>query len=138
MVQGTPTAPVSIGSRVHWRPGPFVRRLSMVGRRREERHQHGTHGHCSPRILSQGAVSGAKSKPVELRQARRRRQHGCWGHVMVAPLWVACRANLGTLLRTCDAVGACLAVPNSPHYHEALAVGDTFGPVMSTKACRRS
>ena len=47
---------------------------------------------------------------------------------MVAPLWVAYRANLGTLLRTCDAVGACLAVPNSPHYHEALAVGDTLGP----------
>jgi hypothetical protein len=29
----------------------------------------------------------------------------------VAPLWVAYEANLGTLLRTCDAVGACMAVP---------------------------
>jgi tRNA G18 (ribose-2'-O)-methylase SpoU len=29
----------------------------------------------------------------------------------VAPLWVAFQANLGTLLRTCDAVGACIEVP---------------------------
>lgn len=34
-------------------------------------------------------------------------------------------ANLGTLLRTCDAVGACMAVPDSPHYRQALARGDT-------------
>lgn len=44
----------------------------------------------------------------------------------MAPLWVAYRANLGTLLRTCDAAGACIAVPDSPHYREALAVGDTL------------
>ncbi len=48
--------------------------------------------------------------------------------MLVAPLWVAYRANLGTLLRTCDAVGACIAVPDSPHYREALAIGDTLGP----------
>ena len=29
-------------------------------------------------------------------------------------------------MRTCDAVGACIAVPDSPHYREALAVGDTL------------
>ena len=46
----------------------------------------------------------------------------------MAPLWVAYRANLGTLLRTCDAVGACIAVPDSPHYREALSVGDTLRP----------
>ncbi len=46
---------------------------------------------------------------------------------MVAPLWVAYDANLGTLLRTCDAVGACLAVPATPHYREALKIGDTLG-----------
>ena len=45
---------------------------------------------------------------------------------MVAPLWVAFQANLGTLLRTCDAVGACMAVPDTPHYREALARGDTL------------
>ncbi len=44
----------------------------------------------------------------------------------MAPLWVAYDANLGTLLRTCDAVGACLAVPRTPHYREALARGDTL------------
>jgi tRNA (guanosine-2'-O-)-methyltransferase len=44
----------------------------------------------------------------------------------VAPLWVAYDANLGTLLRTCDAVGACMAVPATPHYKTALARGDTL------------
>ena len=39
---------------------------------------------------------------------------------------MAYQANLGTLLRTCDAVGACLAVPSTPHYREALARGDTL------------
>jgi tRNA G18 (ribose-2'-O)-methylase SpoU len=47
--------------------------------------------------------------------------------LIVAPLWVAYGANLGTLLRTCDAVGACIAVPDTAHYKEALAVGDTLG-----------
>jgi len=72
-------------------------------------------------------VSGAKSKPTELRRVRRPASHGCWGHLIVAPLWVAYGANLGTLLRTCDAVGACLAVPWTPHYRDALATGDTLG-----------
>ncbi len=47
--------------------------------------------------------------------------------MIVAPLWVGYKANLGTLLRTCDAVGACIAVPDSAHYHAALATGDTLG-----------
>jgi len=44
----------------------------------------------------------------------------------VAPLWVAYQVNLGTLLRTCDAVGACMAVPATPHYRKALNKGDTL------------
>ena len=44
----------------------------------------------------------------------------------MAPLWVAYGANLGTLLRTCDAVGACMAVPETDHYHQALKKGDTL------------
>jgi tRNA (guanosine-2'-O-)-methyltransferase len=71
-------------------------------------------------------TAGPKSRPEDLRRARRRRQHGCWDHLIVAPLWVAYEANLGTLLRTCDAVGACMAVPASPHYRAALARGDTL------------
>jgi tRNA (guanosine-2'-O-)-methyltransferase len=35
-------------------------------------------------------------------------------------------ANLGTLLRTCDAVGACLAVPPWAWVDEALARGNTL------------
>jgi hypothetical protein len=34
--------------------------------------------------------------------------------------------HLGTLLRTRDAVGACLALPGTPHYREALARGETL------------
>ena len=34
--------------------------------------------------------------------------------------------NLGTLLRTCDAVGACLAVPRYPWIPEALERGNTL------------
>ncbi len=55
-----------------------------------------------------------------------RRAHGCWDHLIVAPLWVAYTANLGTLLRTCDAVGGCMAVPRTPHYRDALARGNTL------------
>ncbi len=46
--------------------------------------------------------------------------------MVVAPLWVAYGANLGTLLRTCDAVGACMAVPDTEHYRAALKKGDTL------------
>jgi tRNA (guanosine-2'-O-)-methyltransferase len=73
-----------------------------------------------------GVTAGPKSRPAELRHQRRRRQHACWDHLIVAPLWVSYEANLGTLLRTCDAVGACMAVPNSSHYHRALEKGDTL------------
>jgi len=72
-------------------------------------------------------VSGTtKSRPRDIRRHRRGRQHGCWDHLIVAPLWVAFGANLGTLLRTCDAVGACMAVPGTRHYREALDRGDTL------------
>ena len=48
-------------------------------------------------------------------------------------MWVAFEANLGTLLRTCDAVGACMAVPDTAHYRQALAHGDTLG--LSRRSC---
>jgi tRNA G18 (ribose-2'-O)-methylase SpoU len=73
-------------------------------------------------------LSAHKSAPREIRRSRRQRGHSCWSHLVVAPLWVAFQANLGTLLRTCDAVGACIAVPNTKHYHAALTHGDTLGP----------
>ncbi|WP_158881046.1 TrmH family RNA methyltransferase [Amycolatopsis anabasis] len=64
--------------------------------------------------------------PAELRKARRRRAHPCWGHLVAAPLWPLHGANLGTLLRTCDAAGACLAVPRFPWVPEALRRGNTL------------
>ena len=71
-------------------------------------------------------VSAEQKARDELRAERRRRPHGCWDHLIVAPLWVAYQANLGTLLRTCDAVGACMAVPRTTHYREALRKGNTL------------
>ncbi len=71
-------------------------------------------------------TSGPKSKPRDLGAQRRNRQHSCWDHLILAPLWVAYEANLGTLLRTCDAVGSCMAVPNTSQYREALDRGDTL------------
>ena len=63
---------------------------------------------------------------AELRGKRHRRAHSCWDHLIVAPLWPKYGVNLGTLLRTCDAVGACLAVPHGPWIREALAKGNTL------------
>jgi tRNA (guanosine-2'-O-)-methyltransferase len=69
---------------------------------------------------------GQKFKSTDLPPRRRPKGHGCWDHLLVAPLWVGYEANLGTLLRTCDAVGACMAVPNTEHYRRALSKGDTL------------
>ncbi len=62
----------------------------------------------------------------ELSRQRRRRAHQCWDHLIAAPLWPLHGANLGTLLRTCDAVGACLAVPRLPWVPDALDRGNTL------------
>ena len=64
--------------------------------------------------------------PAELQRQRRSRAHSCWDHLIAAPLWPLHGVNLGTLLRTCDAVGACLAVPRLPWVPEALARGNTL------------
>src|SRR5258706_12798371 len=63
---------------------------------------------------------------ADISRQRRSRAHGCWDHLIAAPLWPLHGANLGTLLRTCDAVGACLAVPPFPWVAEALARGNTL------------
>jgi tRNA (guanosine-2'-O-)-methyltransferase len=63
---------------------------------------------------------------TELRRQRRPRQHRCWGHIVIAPLWPKHGVNLGTLLRTCDAVGACMAVPRRGWVPAALDRGDTL------------
>lgn len=68
------------------------------------------------------------SKNGEIRRQRRRRAHGCWDHLICAPLWPKYGVNLGTLLRTCDAVGACLAVPRRPWVPEALDKGNRLKP----------
>ncbi|MBY8863169.1 TrmH family RNA methyltransferase [Nocardia sp. CA2R105] len=64
--------------------------------------------------------------PAEIHRRRRTRAHTCWNHLVVAPLWPKHGVNLGTLLRTCDAAGACLAVPRWPWIPEALERGNTL------------
>jgi tRNA (guanosine-2'-O-)-methyltransferase len=72
-------------------------------------------------------VSGARVTPGrEIKRQRRRSAHSCWDHLIVAPLWPKYGVNLGTLLRTCDAVGACMAVPKLPWVPEALDRGNTL------------
>jgi len=63
---------------------------------------------------------------AELVAARRPRPFRCLDHLIAAPLWPKYGVNLGTLLRTCDAVGACLAVPDKPWIPEALDRGNTL------------
>lgn len=45
---------------------------------------------------------------------------------MAAPLWAAYGDNVGTLLRTCDAVGACLAIRSGKSARAALEKGNTL------------
>jgi tRNA (guanosine-2'-O-)-methyltransferase len=78
-------------------------------------------------------MTQAKIRPKtkdELKQQRRRVSHSCWGY---APGGIVCAVphplhgvNLGTLLRTCEAVGACLAVPHYPWVPQALSKGYTI------------
>ena len=72
------------------------------------------------------SVAPCKKTSEDLRAERRHRLHGCWGHLVAAPLWAAYGTNLGTLLRTCDAVGACIAVPHTPRFRQALRQGNTL------------
>jgi tRNA (guanosine-2'-O-)-methyltransferase len=73
-------------------------------------------------VLSSARVTPSR----EIKRQRRRQGHGCWDHLIVAPLWPKYGENLGTLLRTCDAVGACMAVPRRPWVPDALAKGNTL------------
>lgn len=66
------------------------------------------------------------STRAELRRDRRTRAHSCWDHLLLAPLWPMHDVNLGTLLRTCDAVGACLVVPRGRRWDAAVAKGNTL------------
>jgi len=72
-----------------------------------------------------------KSKNNEQKAQRRPNRHGCWDHLIVAPLWPLHGVNLGTLLRTCEAAGACMYVPHYPWVPQALGKGYTI----SQRAC---
>jgi tRNA (guanosine-2'-O-)-methyltransferase len=67
----------------------------------------------------------------DLKRERRPYRHGCWDHLIAACPWPYHGVNLGTLLRTCEAVGACLYVPHYPWVPAALNKGYTI----SQRAC---
>jgi len=71
-------------------------------------------------------MSGPKKLAADIYFERSHFAQPCLEHLIVAPLWVAYEVNLGTLLRSCDAVGACMAVPNTGHYQRSLNRGDTL------------
>lgn len=62
----------------------------------------------------------------DIKRNRRSYRHGCWDHIITAPLWPLHGVNLGTLLRTCEATGACMAVPKHSWVPEALEKGYTI------------
>ena len=75
----------------------------------------------SPRRVERREVTGARFPSRPPAPSAR-----VLGSPVVAPLWVAYKANLGTLLRTCDAVGASWPCRRPTHYREALDQGDTL------------
>lgn len=62
----------------------------------------------------------------EIRVQRIREKNSC-GNLIVAALWPKKGENLGTLARTCDAVGACLVVPQGREPNRAVVKGNTIG-----------
>ena len=75
----------------------------------------------APRIRTRQEIR-SKRNPGRHPQQRPR----CFNHLIVAPLWPKHGVNLGTMLRTCDAAGACMAVPKLPWVPKALEQGNTL------------
>lgn len=75
----------------------------------------------APRIRSRKEIRGKRNPGRHPNQRPR-----CYNHLIAAPLWPMHGINLGTLLRTCDAAGACLAVPKLSWVPEALEKGNTL------------
>jgi tRNA (guanosine-2'-O-)-methyltransferase len=67
-----------------------------------------------------------RKSPDEIRVHRLRVPNSC-GNIITAALWPKKGENLGTLARTCDAVGACLAVPRGREPNRAVIKGNTIG-----------
>lgn len=74
--------------------------------------------------MTEAKIRARTSKDIA--RQRRSSRHGCWDHLICAPLWPMHGVNLGTLLRTCEAAGACMAVPRYPWVPEALNKGYTI------------
>lgn len=74
----------------------------------------------------------------DVKRERRVKGHRCWDHLICAPLWPLHGVNLGTLLRTCDAVGACMVVPKHGWVQDALEKGYTFSHRPCVHWCRPS
>lgn len=116
---GTGMLEVVDGTRRHGRPAERPKGLFC-----------GHVSHSAPEGSSGTSMTGRRlhyRSSAEIRGSRRRRPHSCWDHLIAAPLWPKYGVNLGTLLRTCDAVGACIAVPRRRWIKEALAQGNTLG-----------
>jgi tRNA G18 (ribose-2'-O)-methylase SpoU len=75
----------------------------------------------APRIRSRSEIRAQRHPGRHPNQRPR-----CFNHLIAAALWPMHGVNLGTLLRTCDAAGACMAVPKLPWVPKALEQGNTL------------
>lgn len=83
-----------------------------------------TRGDNPGQSMTEAKIRTRNSK--EIARQRRPQRHKCWDHLICAPLWPMHGVNLGTLLRTCEAAGACMTVPHYPWIPEALNKGYTI------------
>jgi tRNA (guanosine-2'-O-)-methyltransferase len=68
-----------------------------------------------------------KKTSQEIRHERTVNVGVCKKRLVIAHLWPKDVANIGTLARTADAIGACLALPNTSLGKQCLAKGNTIG-----------
>lgn len=73
-----------------------------------------------------GDVVTTAKAPEFIRTERRRTPAGC-GLIEIAALWPKRDENLGTLIRTADAIGGCLVAPHSSDGVRAVKIGNTIG-----------
>lgn len=68
-----------------------------------------------------------KKTSQDIRKERTTFVGNCSKRLIMAFPWPKDGENLGTAIRTCDALGICLAIPNSRHAQQILRRGNTIG-----------
>lgn len=77
-----------------------------------------------------------KSREDIKRERRQRHYRQCQDWLICAMLWPMHGVNAGTLLRSCEATGACLVIPHYPWIPQALRKGYTISQRGDVHWCR--